>query len=173
MDVEESCVVYFQGFHWAHDQNVVTVFSAPNYCYRLNNKAAIFIFDENMKYSLQESSFVLIVVFSLIPRIKVLIRIQSSVVQVILSFVFVFLNDFKCYHVPVLFGLCNYNIYKRNMKNQSSSHINHYFCNWSSVLSIPRLFLFLKQSDSELRRMRAVLLILLLFYLQGCDFRCV
>lgn len=52
MDVKVSKLAYYQGFHWAHDQNVVTVFSAPNYCYRLNNKAALFIFDENMKYSL-------------------------------------------------------------------------------------------------------------------------
>ena len=22
------------GFNWSHDQNVVTIFSAPNYCYR-------------------------------------------------------------------------------------------------------------------------------------------
>mmetsp|Transcript_1068 Transcript_1068/g.1731 ORF Transcript_1068/g.1731 Transcript_1068/m.1731 type:complete len:323 (+) Transcript_1068:143-1111(+) len=29
------------GFSWSHDQSVVTIFSAPNYCYRCGNMAAI------------------------------------------------------------------------------------------------------------------------------------
>jgi hypothetical protein len=29
------------GFQWDHDNNIVTIFSAPNYCYRCGNKAAI------------------------------------------------------------------------------------------------------------------------------------
>jgi len=36
------------GYEWAHDQAVVTVFSAPNYCYRCGNQAAIMEVDEGM-----------------------------------------------------------------------------------------------------------------------------
>jgi serine/threonine-protein phosphatase 2A catalytic subunit len=34
------------GYNWTHERNVVTVFSAPNYCYRCGNEAAIMEFDE-------------------------------------------------------------------------------------------------------------------------------
>ena len=30
-----------EGYNWSHDGKVVTIFSAPNYCYRSGNKAAI------------------------------------------------------------------------------------------------------------------------------------
>ena len=36
------------GFNWTHDKNIVTVFSAPNYCYRCGNEAAIMEVDEFM-----------------------------------------------------------------------------------------------------------------------------
>lgn len=39
-----------EGFLWQHDGAVVTVFSAPNYCYRCGNKAAIVDIDENMNH---------------------------------------------------------------------------------------------------------------------------
>ena len=29
------------GFNWSHDKHVVTIFSAPNYCYRCANEAGI------------------------------------------------------------------------------------------------------------------------------------
>lgn len=34
------------GYNWSHEQNVVTIFSAPNYCYRCGNQAAIMEVDE-------------------------------------------------------------------------------------------------------------------------------
>ncbi|CAK9437832.1 uncharacterized protein LODBEIA_P22100 [Lodderomyces beijingensis] len=34
------------GFSWSHQENVVTIFSAPNYCYRCGNQAAIMEVDE-------------------------------------------------------------------------------------------------------------------------------
>ena len=27
-----------EGYNWSHDRNVVTIFSAPNYCYRCGNQ---------------------------------------------------------------------------------------------------------------------------------------
>lgn len=40
-----------EGYNWAQEQNVVTIFSAPNYCYRCGNQAAIMEVDEHMKYT--------------------------------------------------------------------------------------------------------------------------
>jgi serine/threonine-protein phosphatase 2A catalytic subunit len=39
------------GYNWSHDRNVVTIFSAPNYCYRCGNQASILEIDENMRYT--------------------------------------------------------------------------------------------------------------------------
>jgi len=38
-----------EGYNWNHNRNVVTIFSAPNYCYRCGNLAAIMEISENMK----------------------------------------------------------------------------------------------------------------------------
>ncbi|KAF4687672.1 serine threonine-protein phosphatase [Perkinsus olseni] len=40
-----------EGYNWSHEKNVVTIFSAPNYCYRCGNQAAVMELDENMKYT--------------------------------------------------------------------------------------------------------------------------
>jgi len=37
------------GYNWSHDMNVVTIFSAPNYCYRCGNQAAIMEVNETLK----------------------------------------------------------------------------------------------------------------------------
>ncbi|KAK2545076.1 hypothetical protein Q9966_001342 [Columba livia] len=39
------------GYNWCHDRNVVTICSAPNYCYRCGNKAAITEPDDTLKYT--------------------------------------------------------------------------------------------------------------------------
>jgi serine/threonine-protein phosphatase 2A catalytic subunit len=39
------------GYNWSHEQKVVTVFSAPNYCYRCGNEAGIMEVDEQMNHN--------------------------------------------------------------------------------------------------------------------------
>lgn len=38
------------GYSWSHEKRVVTIFSAPNYCYRCGNKGAFLNLSENMNY---------------------------------------------------------------------------------------------------------------------------
>ncbi|XP_043828207.1 serine/threonine-protein phosphatase 2A catalytic subunit beta isoform-like [Dromiciops gliroides] len=40
-----------QGYEWNHNEKVVTIFSAPNYCNRFGNRAAIMELDDPIKYS--------------------------------------------------------------------------------------------------------------------------
>jgi hypothetical protein len=40
-----------EGFSWSQERNVVTIFSAPNYCYRCGNQAAILEVDDALKYT--------------------------------------------------------------------------------------------------------------------------
>ncbi|CAE7610988.1 pphA [Symbiodinium pilosum] len=40
-----------EGYNWCHDRHVVTIFSAPNYCYRCGNQAAVMEIDEHLKYT--------------------------------------------------------------------------------------------------------------------------
>ena len=37
-----------EGYNWSHERNVVTIFSAPNYCYRCGNQAGIVELDEHL-----------------------------------------------------------------------------------------------------------------------------
>jgi serine/threonine-protein phosphatase 2A catalytic subunit len=41
-----------EGYNWSHGRNVVTVFSAPNYCYRCGNQAAIMELDDQLNFTL-------------------------------------------------------------------------------------------------------------------------
>mmetsp|Transcript_28469 Transcript_28469/g.52044 ORF Transcript_28469/g.52044 Transcript_28469/m.52044 type:complete len:332 (+) Transcript_28469:79-1074(+) len=43
-----------EGYQWEHDRNVVTIFSAPNYCYRANNRAAVMDIDEHLNYAFRQ-----------------------------------------------------------------------------------------------------------------------
>jgi len=40
-----------EGYKWSHDGDVVTVFSAPNYCYRCGNQASIMELDDCLQFS--------------------------------------------------------------------------------------------------------------------------
>ena len=46
--VSRAHQLVMEGYNWSHDKNVVTIFSAPNYCYRCGNQAAIMEIDEKM-----------------------------------------------------------------------------------------------------------------------------
>ena len=52
--VSRAHQLVLEGYNWSHDCNVVTIFSAPNYCYRCGNQAALMEVDENMKYAFQQ-----------------------------------------------------------------------------------------------------------------------
>uniref|UniRef100_A0A8C0DAM0 Serine/threonine-protein phosphatase n=1 Tax=Balaenoptera musculus TaxID=9771 RepID=A0A8C0DAM0_BALMU len=49
--VSRAHQLVMERYSWCHDRNVVTIFSAPNYCYRCGNQAAIMGLDDTLKYS--------------------------------------------------------------------------------------------------------------------------
>ena len=54
-DIDLICRAHqlvMEGYNWAHNKNVITVFSAPNYCYRCGNLGAIMEVDEPMNTTL-------------------------------------------------------------------------------------------------------------------------
>lgn len=52
--VSRAHQLVMEGFNWSHDLNVVTIFSAPNYCYRCGNQAAIMEINESLDYKFLE-----------------------------------------------------------------------------------------------------------------------
>ena len=45
------------GYQWNHNQKIVTVFSAPNYCFRSGNKGAIMEVDDKLGYNFIQFNF--------------------------------------------------------------------------------------------------------------------
>jgi serine/threonine-protein phosphatase PP1 catalytic subunit len=41
------------GYNWSHDKNVVTIFSAPNYCGEFDNPGAMMSVDDTLMCSFQ------------------------------------------------------------------------------------------------------------------------
>eukprot|EP00640_Fibrocapsa_japonica_P003384 CAMPEP_0113935504 /NCGR_PEP_ID=MMETSP1339-20121228/2652_1 /TAXON_ID=94617 /ORGANISM="Fibrocapsa japonica" /LENGTH=317 /DNA_ID=CAMNT_0000937683 /DNA_START=86 /DNA_END=1039 /DNA_ORIENTATION=+ /assembly_acc=CAM_ASM_000762 len=48
MFISRAHQLVMEGYQWTHNQGVVTIFSAPNYCYRCGNQAAIMEVDESV-----------------------------------------------------------------------------------------------------------------------------
>lgn len=44
-----------EGYQWQHNRTVVTVFSAPNYCYRCGNQAAIMEVDDSVEQTSKDT----------------------------------------------------------------------------------------------------------------------
>jgi serine/threonine-protein phosphatase 2A catalytic subunit len=49
--VSRAHQLVMEGFNWAHEKQMVTIFSAPNYCSRCGNQAAIMEVDERMNHT--------------------------------------------------------------------------------------------------------------------------
>jgi len=43
-----------EGYNYAHSKKCVTVFSAPNYCYRCGNQGSVLEVSENLEYYYQK-----------------------------------------------------------------------------------------------------------------------
>ncbi len=43
-----------EGYNYAHNKKCVTVFSAPNYCYRCGNQASVLEVSDNLEYYYQK-----------------------------------------------------------------------------------------------------------------------
>lgn len=52
--VSRAHQLVMEGYNWSHTKNVVTIFSAPNYCYRCGNQAALMEIDENLNFFFQQ-----------------------------------------------------------------------------------------------------------------------
>ena len=45
-----------RGYNWCHNKQVLSIFSAPNYCYRCGNEAAIIEIEDENNYSFKTYS---------------------------------------------------------------------------------------------------------------------
>lgn len=48
-NINTSATIFFIGYKWGQDPNVLTIFSAPNCC-RCGNQAAVMEIDEKLRY---------------------------------------------------------------------------------------------------------------------------
>ena len=51
MLISRAHQLVMEGYNWCHEKHVVTIFSAPNYCYRCGNQAALMELDDVLKYT--------------------------------------------------------------------------------------------------------------------------
>lgn len=54
-DIDLICRAHqlvLDGYAWSHERCVITIFSAPNYCYRCGNQAAIMEIDDHLQYDI-------------------------------------------------------------------------------------------------------------------------
>merc|ERR1712100_519511 len=52
--VSRAHQLVMEGYNWSHEKNVVTIFSAPNYCYRCSNQVAIMELDDQMEHRFKQ-----------------------------------------------------------------------------------------------------------------------
>ncbi|CAM9121481.1 unnamed protein product [Pylaiella littoralis] len=57
MFIARAHQLVMEGYQWTHNQGVCTIFSAPNYCYRCGNQAAIMEVDETVPKQISEALY--------------------------------------------------------------------------------------------------------------------
>lgn len=83
---KENCIslitrahqVAMEGYNWCHNHNVLTVFSAPNYCYRCGNQGALLEIGEQMNYSMYCIHFLCCIESNLIRLLFLGSRIEET-----------------------------------------------------------------------------------------------
>lgn len=73
--VSRAHQLVMDGYSWTHNMNVVTIFSAPNYCYRCGNQAAIMEVDEHLNKAL----FVIPLFFNILLYLQFHSFLQCSI----------------------------------------------------------------------------------------------
>ena len=54
--VSRAHQLVMRGYNWCHNKQVLSIFSAPNYCYRCGNEAAIIEIEDENNYSFKTYS---------------------------------------------------------------------------------------------------------------------